>query len=81
MEVCDEEAEIRRVQELEKDEPLLQENPRRFVLFPIQHPDIWRFYKKAEGTRYGRIESMIDACVFSRNGTVLTWRQFFNDYI
>lgn len=29
-------------------EPLLQENPGRFVLFPIQHSDIWAFYKKSE---------------------------------
>lgn len=41
---------IKSIQELEKEEPLLQENPRRFVLFPIQHPDIWQFYKKAEAS-------------------------------
>ncbi len=29
-------------------EPLLQENPNRFVLFPIEHSDIWAFYKKSE---------------------------------
>lgn len=29
------------------DEPLLRENPHRFVLFPIEHHDIWAFYKKA----------------------------------
>lgn len=29
-------------------EPILQENPQRFVLFPIQHSDIWDFYKKSE---------------------------------
>ncbi len=28
-------------------EPLLKENPNRFVLFPIQDHDIWQFYKKA----------------------------------
>ncbi|MEN9977765.1 MAG: hypothetical protein RLZZ569_390, partial [Bacteroidota bacterium] len=28
-------------------EPILQENNNRFVLFPIQHDDIWSFYKKA----------------------------------
>jgi len=28
-------------------EPLLKEDPSRFVIFPINHPDIWRFYKKA----------------------------------
>lgn len=29
-------------------EPLLKENPNRFVLFPIEHDDIWKFYKNAE---------------------------------
>lgn len=31
-------------------EPLLKENPRRFVIFPIQHHDIWQMYKKAEAS-------------------------------
>ncbi|XP_033207516.1 ribonucleoside-diphosphate reductase subunit M2 isoform X2 [Belonocnema kinseyi] len=31
-------------------EPLLKENPRRFVIFPIQWPDIWQMYKKAEAS-------------------------------
>ena len=26
-------------------EPLLQENPDRFVIFPIQHHDLWKMYK------------------------------------
>lgn len=29
-------------------EPLLQENPNRFVLFPIEHNDIWEWYKRHE---------------------------------
>ncbi|OSX59235.1 hypothetical protein POSPLADRAFT_1035584 [Postia placenta MAD-698-R-SB12] len=29
-------------------EPLLTESKRRFVLFPIQYPEIWRMYKQAE---------------------------------
>lgn len=29
-------------------EPILQENPNRFVLFPIKHDDIWQFYKLNE---------------------------------
>lgn len=49
MEIEDEDATVLQMKELEKEEPLLQENPRRFVMFPIQHPDIWQFYKKAEG--------------------------------
>ena len=31
-------------------EPILQENADRFVLFPIEHDDIWQFYKKAEAS-------------------------------
>ncbi|KAI4498329.1 hypothetical protein M0802_006508 [Mischocyttarus mexicanus] len=31
-------------------EPLLKENPRRFVIFPIQWMDIWQMYKKAEAS-------------------------------
>lgn len=31
-------------------EPILEENPNRFVIFPIKHPDIWDFYKKAEAS-------------------------------
>lgn len=37
-------------EELEKSEPILQENPNRFVLFPIEHDDIWQYYKKAEAS-------------------------------
>lgn len=31
-------------------EPILEENKDRFVLFPIQHDDIWQFYKRAEAS-------------------------------
>lgn len=32
------------------NEPLLKENKDRFVIFPIQHNDIWSFYKKHEAS-------------------------------
>jgi ribonucleotide reductase beta subunit family protein with ferritin-like domain len=35
---------------MDHEEPLLKENPNRFVLFPIQHPKIWDMYKKAEAS-------------------------------
>ncbi len=35
---------------MSQEEPLLKENPNRFVLFPIEHDDIWQFYKKAEAS-------------------------------
>ena len=28
------------------DEPLFKENPNRFVLFPIEYPEIWHMYQK-----------------------------------
>ncbi|HJN54000.1 MAG TPA: ribonucleotide-diphosphate reductase subunit beta [Flavobacteriaceae bacterium] len=31
-------------------EPLLKENKNRFVIFPIQHHDIWEWYKKSEAS-------------------------------
>lgn len=35
---------------LTQTEPILQENKNRFVLFPIEHDDIWKFYKQAEAS-------------------------------
>lgn len=32
------------------NEPILQENKDRFVIFPIQHHDIWQWYKKQEAS-------------------------------
>jgi ribonucleoside-diphosphate reductase beta chain len=32
------------------EEPILQENKDRFVLFPISHQEIWQMYKKAEAS-------------------------------
>ncbi|NXD19899.1 RIR2 reductase, partial [Spelaeornis formosus] len=39
-----------RVPRAVEEEPLLRENPRRFVVFPIQYHDIWQMYKKAEAS-------------------------------
>lgn len=30
-------------------EPLLRTNPDRFVILPIEYPDVWAMYKKAVG--------------------------------
>ena len=34
----------------EANEPLLKENPNRFVLFPIKYKEIWKLYKQAEAS-------------------------------
>lgn len=38
------------LQPYEADEHLLQDNPARFVLFPIQEEKIWKFYKLAQAS-------------------------------
>jgi ribonucleoside-diphosphate reductase beta chain len=34
----------------DQNEPILADNPNRYVLFPIQHNDIWKWYKKQEAS-------------------------------
>ena len=48
------------------EEPLLMENPRRFVILPIQYGDIWQMYKKAEASFWTAEEV-----------TGALWEQFF----
>ena len=31
-------------------EPILQDNPDRFVIFPIKHHDLWQWYKTSEAS-------------------------------
>jgi ribonucleoside-diphosphate reductase beta chain len=35
-----------------QQEPILQDNPNRFVIFPIQHNDIWGEYKKSQAMNW-----------------------------
>ncbi len=41
-----EKKEKRQLREVDFNEPLLTENPQRFVLFPIKYNDMWEMYKK-----------------------------------
>lgn len=53
-------------------EPILAENKDRFVLFPIQHNDIWAFYKKAEASFWTAEEIDLDA-------DLVDWNNKLND--
>lgn len=46
----DKETKNRNFRNMQPQEPILEENKNRFVLFPIQHNDIWKFYKQAEAS-------------------------------
>lgn len=53
-------------------EKILQENPNRFVIFPIEHPDLWDLYKKQQ------------ACIWTAEEIDLAqdlndWRNVLND--
>jgi ribonucleoside-diphosphate reductase beta chain len=42
--------EVKTTKDIDAEEPILMENPNRFVLFPIEHNDIWDMYKKQEAS-------------------------------
>lgn len=54
------------------EEPLLKNNPDRFVLFPIVHNDIWSFYKKAEASFWTAEEIDLGADLYD-------WEHKLND--
>jgi len=56
--------------ELEKSDPLLKENPNRWVLFPIQYPAVFEMYKKHEASFWTAEE--IDLAQDSKDWETLT---------
>ncbi len=54
------------------NEPLLKENKDRFVIFPIQHNDIWSFYKKHEASFWTAEEIDLHA-------DLVDWAEKLND--
>ncbi|KAI5341414.1 PREDICTED: ribonucleoside-diphosphate [Prunus dulcis] len=52
------------------EEPLLAPNPDRFCMFPIQYPEIWEMYKKAEASFWTAEE--VDLCQDLRHWETLT---------
>ena len=60
------------MEEYSLPEPILQENPDRFVIFPIQHQELWEEYKKQQ------------ACIWTAEEIDLSadlddWRNVLND--
>lgn len=53
-------------------EPILQENKDRFVLFPIQHREIWEMYKKAEASIWTAEEIDLSSDIYD-------WEKKLND--
>lgn len=62
-------------------EPILQDNPGRFVLFPIKHDDIWQWYKKQEACFWTAEEIDLQADLSDWNNKLNEDEQYFIKHI
>ncbi|EGD89732.1 ribonucleoside-diphosphate reductase small chain [Trichophyton rubrum D6] len=67
--------------ELEAEEPLLQENPQRFVLFPIKYREIWQMYKKAEASFWTAEEIDLSKDIHDWNNRLNDDERFFISHV
>ncbi|KAI0127778.1 ribonucleotide reductase [Xylariales sp. AK1849] len=65
----------------EAHEPLLQENPNRFVLFPIKHHEIWQMYKKAEASFWTAEEIDLSKDMHDWNNKINDDEKYFISHI
>ena len=64
-----------------QNEPILEENKNRFVLFPIKHQDIWEWYKKQEASFWTVEEIDLEADVKDWNTKLNSDEQYFIKHI
>jgi ribonucleoside-diphosphate reductase beta chain len=63
------------------NEPILQENKNRFVIFPIQHHDIWQWYKKQEASFWTAEEVDLHQDVFDWENRLNEDEKYFVKHI
>jgi len=66
---------------MQQNEPLLQENKDRFVLFPITHQDIWAMYKQAEASFWTAEEIDLSTDVQDWNNKLNDDERFFIKHV
>ena len=64
-----------------QNEPILEENKNRFVLFPIKHQDIWEWYKKQEASFWTVEEIDLEADIKDWNTKLNPDEQYFIKHI
>ena len=62
-------------------EPILEDNPNRFVLFPIEHNDIWNYYKKSEASFWTAEEIDLAADIVDWNDKLNDDERYFVKHI
>lgn len=65
----------------EQDEPILRENPQRFVMFPIQYHEIWQMYKKHEASFWTAEEIDLSKDMHDWNNRLNDDEKFFISHI
>ncbi|KAI9840417.1 MAG: Ribonucleotide-diphosphate reductase (RNR), small subunit [Sclerophora amabilis] len=65
----------------EADEPLLQENPHRFVLFPIKYHEVWQMYKKAEASFWTAEEIDLSKDLHDWNNRITDDERYFISHV
>ncbi|MDG1571332.1 ribonucleotide-diphosphate reductase subunit beta [Robiginitalea sp. M366] len=63
------------------EEPILKENEDRFVIFPIQHHDIWQWYKKQEACFWTAEEIDLQQDLADWNNKLSADEQYFIKHI
>lgn len=63
------------------DEPILKHNANKFVIFPIQHHDIWDFYKKSQASFWTAEEIDLSDDVEQYNNLTGGERHFINNVL
>ncbi|KAF5309252.1 hypothetical protein D9619_001301 [Psilocybe cf. subviscida] len=65
----------------EAEEPLLRKSVRRFVLYPIQYPELWSAYKKAEASFWTAEEIDLSKDIHDWNNKLSNDERHFLSYI
>ena len=63
------------------EEPILQENKDRFVIFPIKHHDLWEWYKKCEACFWTAEEIDLHQDLADWNGKLNDDEKYFIKHI
>ncbi|TLS23109.1 uncharacterized protein PpBr36_05998 [Pyricularia pennisetigena] len=69
------------IKTFEMDEPILQENPQRFVLFPIKYHEVWQMYKKAEASFWTAEEIDLSKDLHDWNNKLTDDEKYFISHI
>ena len=66
---------------MSKQEPILQPNDNRFVIFPIQHDDLWEWYKKQQACIWTAEEIDLSEDVLDWNKKLTEDERYFIKHI